>query len=148
LWCLVIGLLCLALGGVPVVTSLRWVATAERAEGAIVDVVNEGRGTNQVDDVLRPVVQFTAAGQLSDGGVPRDGRLVEFEASETAGDPSHFRVGQRVGVLYRADNPDDARLDTWQSKWGLNGLWLLPGIFLIAMGFVLLRQKRHPNFGE
>lgn len=125
---MVVGLVLLASGGPRLINSLLFAATAEHAAGVIVNV-------RQDDGDYHPVVQFTAA----------NGQRVKFWASETAGDRSTYRVDQQVGVLYSAHNPHDARLDTWQSRWGLTSIVPMLGTAIVALGFVDLLRARRAN---
>ena len=59
-----------------------------------------------------PMVDFTSA----------DGKRREFQDS-TGSNPPSYDVGDRVEVLYRADDPGNARIN------GFLSLWLLPLIF-------------------
>ncbi|QTD96091.1 DUF3592 domain-containing protein [Streptomyces cyanogenus] len=109
---LVIGLI---LAGV----SVSFLADAERAPGTVVDlewrndhshVSHRKRGND--GPVAYPVVEFTAA----------DGTRRTFRSS-TGSNPPGYERGERVEVLYRADSPEDARIN------GFASLWLLPLIF-------------------
>jgi hypothetical protein len=62
--------------------------------------------------MAHPVVEFTSA----------DGTQRKFEDS-TGSKPPAYEVGERVEVLYRADSPEDAKINSFSS------LWLLPLIF-------------------
>jgi hypothetical protein len=124
-WGVAVGLVGLAIGGPALINSLRFVATAQQATGVIVDVV-------PAEEDYRPVVQFTTA----------HGQRVEFAAGETAGDQSYYRVGQHIGVLYSANNPNHARLDSWQSRWGLDAIVPALGIFILVISIISLRVER------
>jgi len=129
-WGIAAGLVCLAIGSPALVNSLRFVVTAQQTTGVIVDVLPADRD-------YRPVVQFTTA----------HGQRVEFAARETAGDQSHYRVGQQIGVLYAASNPNHARLDIWQSRWGIDAILPALGIFLLVISAVSLRLERRTPQG-
>jgi len=62
--------------------------------------------------VAHPVVEFTSA----------DGVRRKFRDS-TGSNPPAYDEGEQVEVLYRADSPEDARIN------GFASLWLLPLIF-------------------
>ncbi|MFJ4526665.1 DUF3592 domain-containing protein [Streptomyces sp. NPDC088810] len=109
---LVIGLI---LAGV----SASFLADAERVRGTVValewrDDHSEVSRRKRVADgpVAYPVVEFTAA----------DGTRRTFRDS-TGSNPPAYERGERVEVLYRADSPEDARIN------GFASLWLLPLIF-------------------
>jgi hypothetical protein len=109
---LVIGLI---LAGI----SVSFLADAERARGTVVELEwrsdNNGASRKSRENnrpVAYPVVEFTAA-----DGMPRTFR------SSTGSNPPSYEQGERVEVLYRADSPEDARIN------GFASLWLLPLIF-------------------
>ena len=109
---LVVGLI---LAGV----SVSFLADAERAQGRVValewrdDVGGSSRRTRDNDQpAAYPVVEFTSA-----DGTPRTFR------GSTGSNPPSYEKGERVEVLYRADSPEDARIN------GFASLWLLPLVF-------------------
>jgi len=114
-----------------ILDSRRFVARAENTNGVVVDVVEYG-------DDYYPVVRFSTPNER---GVA-DERSVEFEAAEGAGDPSHFRVGDSIGVLYDPENPADARLDTWTGRWGKGAILLLPMLIIFVMFAAMVIQDR------
>ncbi|WP_234329857.1 DUF3592 domain-containing protein [Streptomyces viridochromogenes] len=109
---LVVGLI---LAGV----SVSFLADAKRAQGTVValewrtDGSGASRRTRGNDKpAAYPVVEFTSA-----DGTPRTFR------GSTGSNPPSYDEGERVEVLYRADSPEDARIN------GFASLWLLPLIF-------------------
>jgi hypothetical protein len=105
---------------------LRFVARAEHAEGMVVEVVRDA------DGYYDPVVGFPL----------ENGLLVLVEVGESVGDPSYYRVGQPVEVLYDPGDPSDGRLDTWVNRWG-HGVFLVAlGLWIIGMGVLGWRQSR------
>lgn len=99
--------------------SISFLADAERAKGTVValkwrsdssDTSHKKRGNDA--PAAYPVVEFTSA-----DGTPRT-----FQSSMGSNPPSYDR-GERVEVLYRADAPEDARIN------GFASLWLVPLIF-------------------
>jgi uncharacterized protein DUF3592 len=130
LWSLyLLAVACIAVGAPRLVDDLRFVAAAHSTTGVIVEV-------EMVDetDLYRPIVEYTGP----------DGRRVRFASGQTAGDRSTYRVGQSIGVLYAPDNPADARLDTWQSRWASDAILPALGVLLILLGFVGVWQSRRP----
>ncbi|QNS08012.1 DUF3592 domain-containing protein [Streptomyces xanthii] len=109
---LVIGLV---MGGV----SLSYVTSAEQARGTVVSLEwsagsggYSGRSRSRSGPTAHPVVEFTT----------REGRATTFRSSMGSNPPA-YDLGERVDVLYRADSPQDAKID------GFVSLWLLPLIF-------------------
>jgi len=95
--------------------SLRHVLWAERADAEVIEIRREG-------DMYAPVLRFRRA----------DG--VMQEVKDLGSGAPDFAVGDRVTVLYRADDPEDFRIDTFDRLWfsaifvtGFAGLWLLFG---------------------
>jgi hypothetical protein len=101
--------------------------TALRAPGEVIEL---RRQSDEGDITYRAVFRFKDA----------IGKEHTVTSSNNMKPASH-RVGDRVAVLYRADKPDDARIDSY---WEL---WLEPTIpALIGVGFALwfffaLRRK-------
>lgn len=109
---LVVGLI---LAGV----SVSFLADAERSQGTVVALEwrNDGSSTSRKarqndKPAAYPVVEFTSA----------DGTRRTFRSS-TGSNPPSYDKGEQVEVLYRADSPEDARIN------GFASLWLLPLIF-------------------
>ncbi|MFF5970058.1 DUF3592 domain-containing protein [Streptomyces sp. NPDC012769] len=99
--------------------SVSYVVNGERASGTVVALEWEGGHTGGSrksrsgnEPVAHAVVEFTPT-----GGAPT--RFREF----TGSNPPAYEVGERVDVRYRADSPEDARIE------GFATLWLLPVIF-------------------
>jgi hypothetical protein len=78
--------------------SLRHLLHAERTDGEIVEIRREG-------DMYAPVVRF----RLPDGR--------PHEVKDLGSGAPDFAVGDRIGVLYMADDPDDFRIDTFERLW-------------------------------
>ncbi|MGW7519960.1 DUF3592 domain-containing protein [Streptomyces sp. NPDC054796] len=135
------GTLFLVIGLIVAGTSVSFLTSAERAQGTVVDLEwrvshTESSRKKHGDDKpsAYPVVEFTSA-----DGTPRT-----FHSSTGSNPPSYER-GERVEVLYRADAPEDARIN------GFASLWLLPlifgGIGLLAAGIgtaLVVTRRRRP----
>jgi hypothetical protein len=113
------GSLFLVVGLILAGVSVSFLADAERARGTVValewrnDHSGATRKQRQNDQpTAYPVVEFT-----STDGTPRTFR------DSTGSNPPSYEEGERVEVLYRADAPEDARIN------GFASLWLLPLIF-------------------
>ncbi|QKV97311.1 DUF3592 domain-containing protein [Streptomyces sp. NA02950] len=128
---LVVGLI---LAGV----SVSFLADAERARGTVValDWRNDDHGASGKErendkPAAYPVVEFTSA----------DGARRTFRSS-TGSNPPSYEEGDRVEVLYRADSPEDARIN------GFASLWLLPlvfggvGLAMAGIGTAVVRARR------
>ncbi|MDO0935129.1 DUF3592 domain-containing protein [Streptomyces sp. DG2A-72] len=113
------GSLFLVVGLILAGVSVSFLADAERARGTVVSLEwrNDHNGATREKrqndkPTAYPVVAFTSA----------DGTSRKFRDS-TGSNPPSYEEGERVEVLYRADSPDDARIN------GFASLWLLPLIF-------------------
>lgn len=114
------GALFLVIGLILAGVSVSFLTDAERAPGTVVslewrtDHHSSGYRKKGVSDepMAYPVVEFTSA----------DGTRRTFRNS-TGSNPPSYEEGERVEVLYRADSPEDARIN------GFVSLWLLPLVF-------------------
>jgi hypothetical protein len=127
---LAVGIGLLVAGAATFVHTLRFVERAERATGTVIDlseVIDRSEGSISV--VYHPVVRFTTA----------EGRTVEFRSPSGSSSPPD--VGDRVGVLYDPDDPQDAELS------GFFDLWLFP-IVLVPLGILFsIFALFSPGFG-
>ncbi|KPI10207.1 Protein of unknown function DUF3592 [Actinobacteria bacterium OK074] len=138
------GTLFFVIGLILAGVSVSFLTDAERARGTVVDLewrnsssssgYRKGTGSGSHEPSAYPVVEFTAA----------DGTSTTFRDS-TGSNPPAYERGERVEVLYRADSPEDARIN------GFLSLWLLPlvfgGVGLVIAGAgtavaVVLRRRR------
>lgn len=99
--------------------SISFVTSAERAKGTVVylewqggQVSSSSKSRQSSGPTAHPVVEFTPA-----GGSPTTFR------SSMGSNPPAYDEGERVDVLYRTDDPGDAKID------GFVSLWLIPLIF-------------------
>ncbi|MFI7008574.1 DUF3592 domain-containing protein [Streptomyces sp. NPDC050145] len=133
---LVIGLI---MGGV----SLSYVTSAEQARGTVVSLEWSGGGSSGYSGKSRsssgptahPVVEFTT----------REGWATTFRSSMGSNPPA-YDLGERVDVLYRADSPEDAKIDGFVSLWLLplifTGIGLLIGGIATTVAVVIRRNRR------
>lgn len=134
------GSLFLVVGLILAGVSVSFLADAERTQGTVVALEwrNDHDGASRKkrgndEPAAYPVVEFASA-----DGTPRTFR------SSTGSNPPSYEEGERVEVLYRADSPEDARIN------GFASLWLLPLIFGgiglviagIGTGFAMARRRR------
>ncbi|MGY0022808.1 DUF3592 domain-containing protein [Streptomyces sp. cg35] len=134
------GALFLAIGLVLGGMSVSLAVSGKHAEGTVVHMEwssgtssGSSRKSRGSGPSAHPVVLFTPAG----------GESVTFRSSAGSNPPA-YDVGDRVDVLYRADDPEDAQID------GFLSMWLLPLIFsgiglvilAIATAFAVARRRR------
>jgi hypothetical protein len=105
-------------------TSL-FLAEATKTEGTVVDLV-QSRSSDST--TYRPVVHF----------INQNGQKIEF-MSTTGSNPPSYSKGQKVEVLYRPTEPQNAKINGFFSLWG--GSAILGGLggvfFLIGSGIIL-----------
>jgi hypothetical protein len=113
------GVVLLALGTKSLVDSRRFLAKAAVADGVVVDIARDVDLDNEVS--FYPVIEFVTLRE----------QVVRFKADEATPRPDQ-RMGEEVRILYDPANPQDARLDTFWSRW-------LESIVLgvIGLGFVV-----------
>lgn len=86
-----------------------------RADGTVVALLAGANGT-------RPQVAFSAA----------NGERVSFTLQQSSG--RQYVIGERAPVLYRADQPGEARLDPRTTRWTRNALAAGASLILMALG--------------
>ncbi|WP_395368369.1 DUF3592 domain-containing protein [Streptomyces tubercidicus] len=108
-----LGAMFLVFGLVLAGVSASFLSDAKQTRGSVVALEWHEDDHGEIrTPVAYPVVEFTSA-----DGMPR-----RFQSS-TGSNPPSYEKGERVEVLYRADFPEDARIN------GFASLWLLPLIF-------------------
>ena len=115
-------------------STTAFIATAERAEGTVIELV---RNRSSDSTTYAPIVEFVTA----------QGRKVEFRSSTSSNPPAYSR-GEKVAVLYSPSSPEQAKIDGFFSVWGgtvilagLGGVFFVIGIGIIA-GAVIKRRNR------
>jgi Protein of unknown function (DUF3592) len=102
------------------INTRAFVAEATRVDGMVIDLV---RRTSGDSITYAPVVRF----------VTTNGEAIEFR-SDTASDPPRYTRGERVGVLYRALSPHDARIDDFLSLWAASVMFGAIGAIFFGIG--------------
>ncbi|TXS96022.1 DUF3592 domain-containing protein [Parahaliea maris] len=135
----VTGLLMLAGATALFLNTRDFIATAAVTEGKVTELV---RSRSSDSDTYRPVVVFTTAA----------GRSVEFTSSSGSNPPS-FHRGETVTVLYQPDTPEQARIGSFFSLWGLpmivGGMGLV--FSLVGWGIIasqVLRKRRNQHLRQ
>ena len=75
-----------------------------------------------------------------------DGRDYTF-TSNTGSYPPAYQTGQQVEVIYDPQNPTDANINDWSSKWLGSIISAGLGVFFILFGavFIIFRDKIKPD---
>lgn len=108
-------------------SSQRFIAQALMAEGTVLELISS-RSSDSI--TYRPLVAFTG----------QDGQRYEFVSSSGSNPPSYAR-GERVTVLYSADNPNNAQLDGFFSIWGATIIFAALGGVFFAIGGGMMAFK-------
>ncbi len=113
-------------------STLDFTAEAQLTEGQVIKNVQR---RSEDSYTYYPVVAFIAP----------DGRQIQFMSS-TGSKPPSYDVGERVEVLYRPDNIEDARINSFFSLWFGSIIFGIMGsvFFFIGAGlaFFGMRNKR------
>ena len=105
---------------------------AERADGAVVRIVESRMSEGGYG--YAAVIQFATS----------TGRVLEFKDGEEVCRTPCKSVGDRVKVLYNADDPTEARVDTFSSRQTAMGvLGLLTGVSLLIAFIAIRHAYRH-----
>lgn len=125
---LVIGLGCAALVGALATSLHTWHFTriAQRTSGTVIEM-QEQTDKDSGSISYAPTFRFQDASGAE-----------QTVASSFFSSPPEFRVGDRVGVLYRADSPKSARIDSYWQVWGLPSLLGIIGSIELPIGLVIL----------
>jgi len=108
----------------------QFLAQSETAQGEVIHLV---LGSSRTDDsgsgsgVYYPVVRFATP----------EGEYIEFQ-SGIGSQPPAYRVGDRVTVRYRPDDPYRAKIDSFFQLWFLSVLFGGMGFMFGSIGLVLL----------
>lgn len=107
-----------------------FLAEATKTEGTVVDLI---RSQSSNSTTYRPVVHFLG----------QNGQTIEF-VSSTGSNPPSYSKGQKVEVMYRPTEPQDAKINGFFSLWG--GPIFLSGIgavfFIIGAGIILVGSQK------
>lgn len=132
------GLLVLLVGGLYAAEALRFIGNTEAARGVVVEHkfthgLNTGTrkvGSHQTKtiDMYAPIVEFESA----------NGRSVRFQAHWSEGSPPP--IGTELGVRYRAERPEDARVGGWISLFGGAAIVGVIGLVFVGAGALMLRR--------
>ena len=127
-----VGLAMLGGSGYSYSSQSDFLTTAKSARG---EVIAMSRRSSDDGDTYAPVVRFT-----DDRGVAQ-----EF-VSRTSSNPPSYSRGEQIDILYAPDNPGDAIIDDFFSRWGLSSILGFMGLIFGGVGggllFWQLRKER------
>ena len=106
--------------------SRNFAASAERAEGTVIDL-SRSTGKSQGNSVYHPVVSYRTA----------QGEEIEF-ISSWGSRPAPYRRGAKVTVLYDAAEPQEARIESFFALWGAS---VITGGLAVVFGLLGLMLR-------
>ena len=119
----------------------KFIASASRAQGEVIELLRVESSRRNSSDTWRPLVHFKAP----------SGETIEFAPSSSSQPPA-YRKGEVVGVFFNPADPKDARLDGFFDLWGgaaiVGGLGAVFLAFAVAMHFLLAdapAKRRRPR---
>ncbi len=111
------------------VRSFRFQAGANRTTGTVVELREKRDSDNEI--IWYPVVEYEV-----------DGKKYRIEGG-VGSIPSWLpRVGDKVEVLYKADQPADGHLNTFLDRWAIPLLAGRVGSIFAALGIFMVRSQR------
>jgi hypothetical protein len=109
---------------------------AQTTHGKVIELI---RSRTSDSIVYMPVVEFET----------KEGSVVEFTSSAGSNPPSYSR-GDIVEVLYRESSPEQAKIKSFFSLWGMatvfgimGGIFFLIGLIIILVGFLKSRKNEY-----
>ena len=125
-----VGVLMLVGAGLLYQNTTKFIASASRAQGEVIDLLRVESSRRNSSDTWRPMVHFKLP----------SGEIVEFTPSSSSSPPAYDK-GEIVGVFFNPSNPQDARLDGFFDLWGgaaiAGGLGAVFLALAIGMHFLL-----------
>jgi hypothetical protein len=65
------------------------------------------------------------------------GRTYTYESGSSS-DPPAYDVGEKVGLLYRPDDPEDVRINSWFDLWFLPAMLGVGGVVVAIVAIVMM----------
>jgi len=147
-WLFIVPFLLLGLLGTAIGVGLGWSSwsnlyDAQRTEGAVVELArvappkNPGKGQPpNAKPGFAPVVQYQVGDQT-----------YRIRGNVSSSSPA-YTIGDKVNVLYPADKPADARIDSFAENWLAPVAFGGGGLFFTLVGFVLLLSRMRSDEGK
>lgn len=125
-----VGVLMLIAAGLLYQNTTKFIASASRAQGEVIDLLRVESSRRNSSDTWRPMVHFKLP----------SGEIIEFTPSSSSSPPAYDK-GEIVEVFFNPADPKDARLDGFFDLWGgaaiVGGLGAVFLAFAIGMHFLL-----------
>ncbi|WP_052754492.1 DUF3592 domain-containing protein [Calothrix sp. 336/3] len=116
------------------VSNYNFISQAKIANGTIVDIVayrgTDNKGKTYIN--YQPVVQFNTI----------DGKSTIFTSDTSS---SEFTKGKEVKVYYQADNPNNAKINSWISLWLFSVIFGIFGSVLLVIGIASIIKSFYVN---
>ncbi len=124
-----LGVCVLAIAILPYQSTRHFLNESAKTTGTVIELRPSRSGSTRT---YLPIVQFNSP----------DGRTFTFAHSVSSYPPS-FSEGQKVEVLYRKTNPQDAKIQGFFSLWiGTFILGIIGTMFLTAAGIALVIHRK------
>ncbi|MDP9991458.1 hypothetical protein J2W30_003767 [Variovorax boronicumulans] len=125
-----VGVLMLIGAGLLYQNTTKFIASASRAQGEVIDLLRVESSRRNSSDTWRPMVHFKLP----------SGEIIEFTPSSSSSPPAYDK-GEIVEVFFNPADPKDARLNGFFDLWGgaaiVGGLGAVFLAFAIGMHFLL-----------
>ncbi|WP_049794420.1 DUF3592 domain-containing protein [Variovorax paradoxus] len=125
-----VGVLMLVGAGLLYQNTTKFIASASRAQGEVIDLLRVESSRRNSSDTWRPMVHFKLP----------SGEIIEFTPSSSSSPPAYDK-GEIVEVFFNPADPKDARLNGFFDLWGgaaiVGGLGAVFLAFAIGMHFLL-----------
>jgi hypothetical protein len=125
-----VGVLMLVGAGLLYQNTTKFIASASRARGEVIDLLRVESSRRNSSDTWRPMVHFKLP----------SGEIIEFTPSSSSSPPAYDK-GEIVEVFFNPGDPKDARLNGFFDLWGgaaiVGGLGAVFLAFAIGMHFLL-----------
>ena len=110
-------------------STTKFLETANTTDGTVIKLLQETDEKNST--TYRPVFEFT----------DESGKDHVIE-SGTSSNPPAFKKGETVEILYDPSSPEDAKINSFFSLWGISLVFGIVGGSFLAFGAVFLFIKK------
>jgi hypothetical protein len=119
-----VGVLMLAGAWLLYQNTTKFIASASRAQGEVIELLRVESSRRNSSDTWRPLVHFKAP----------SGETIEFAPSSSSSPPAYDK-GESVGVFFDPADPKNARLDGFFDLWG--GATIVGGLGTVFLAFAV-----------
>lgn len=119
-----VGVLMLIGAGLLYQNTTKFIASASRAQGEVIDLLRVESSRRNSSDTWRPMVHFKLP----------SGEIIEFTPSSSSSPPAYDK-GEIVEVFFNPADPKDARLNGFFDLWG--GAAIVGGLGAVFLAFAV-----------